>query len=285
MTTFFQLVVAGIGAGAAYSLVGIGLTLVYRTTGIINFSQGAFAVIGGLVTAGLTAHMPAALAALVAVMVVVVVAVLMGAIAIGRRGRTTAVASLIITIGLAFVAEAIELIVFGDNPRTYAAVARTAWSVGGVLIQPQYALVLGITVVFTGALSLLVARTVIGHALTACAESPRAAELIGLNSRVLGILSFAIAGLLGAVGGLLLTPMVPVRFDSDVSIAVNAFVAAVFGGLISIPGAFAGGLVLGVAESLVSGYVNGQYDLAIALVLMLVVMVARAGRQQELASE
>lgn len=284
MTTFFQLVVAGIGAGAAYSLVGIGLTLVYRTTAIINFAQGAFAVIGGLITATLAAHLPAPLAALIAVVVVVLVAVAMGAIAIGRRGRTTPVASLIITIGLAFVASAVELIVFGDTPRTYSAVGQTAWSVGGVLIEPQYALILGITVVFTAVLSLLVGRTIIGHALTACAETPRAAELIGLNARVLGILSFAIAGLLGAVGGLLLTPIVPVRFDSDVSIAVNAFVAAVFGGLISIPGAFFGGLVLGVGESLVSGYISGQYDLAIALVLMLVVMVARAGRQQELAT-
>lgn len=284
MTTFFQLVVAGIGVGAAYSLVGMGLTLVYRTTGIINFAQGAFAVIGGLVTATLSAHMPAAVGALIAIILVVIVAVLMGAVAIGRRGRTTPVASLIITIGLAFLASAVELVVFGDTPRTYPAIAQGAWSVGGVLIQPQYALIVGITVVFAIALGFVISRTIVGHALVACAESRPAAELVGLNVRVLGMTAFAIAGLMGAVGGLLLTPIVPVRFDSDVSIAVNAFVAAVFGGLISIRGTFVGGLVLGIAEALVSGYISGQYDLTIALVLMLVIMVARAGRQRELAA-
>jgi branched-chain amino acid transport system permease protein len=241
-------------------------------------------VLGGLVTARLAGSLPAALAALIAVAVVMVVAAATGRIAIGRPGRTTPVASLIITIGLDFVASAVELLIFGDNPLTYSPVAQTAWSVGGVLIQPQYVLLLGFALLLAGAVNLLVERTILGHALTACAESPRAAQLIGLNARLLGVIAFTLAGLLGAVGGLLLTPIVPVTFDSDVTLAVNAFVAAVFGGLISISGALAGGLALGVGESLVSGYISGQYDLAIALVLLLVVMVARAGRHRELAA-
>lgn len=280
MITFIQLVVSGIGAGAAYSLVGIGLVLVFRTTGIINFAQGAFAVIAGLVTAELSGHMPVVLAALVAVAVVVVVGVLMGSVAVGRRGITTPLASLIITIGLAFLAEAVELIVFGENPLTFPAVGQHAWHVGRVLVQPQYALTFGLGALFAIALGLLVKRTIVGHALVACSDSRHAAELVGLNVRVLGVASFAIAALLGAVGGIVLTPIVAVRFDSDISIAVNAFVAAVFGGLVSIPGAFVGGLVLGVAEAMVSGYISGEYDLTIALVLMLIVMVARAGRAQ-----
>lgn len=280
MTTFIQLVVSGIGSGAAYSLVGIGLVLVFRTTGIINFAQGAFAIIAGLVTADLARHMPTVLAALIAIAVVVAVSVVMGLVAVGRRGVTTPVASLIITIGLSFLAEALDLIVFGDNPLTFPAVGAHAWSVGGVLIQPQYALTFGVAAVFAIALGWLVKRTIIGHALVACSDSRHAAELVGLNVRMLAMVSFAIAGLLGAIGGIVLTPIVPGRFDSDISIAVNAFVAAVFGGLVSIPGAFVGGLVLGVAESLVSGYISANYDLTIALVLMLVVMVVRSGRAQ-----
>ena len=279
MTTFLQLVVGGLGPGAAYALVGIGLTLVFRTTGIINFAQGALAVIAGLVAASLATHLPIVLSAIIGVAVATVVGMLMGVIAIGRRDRTTALASLVITIGLAFLAEAVELIIFGDTPRSYAAISSHAWSLGGVLVQPQYALILGLAIISAAALGVVIRYTNLGHAFVACSDSRRAAELVGLNVRVLGTASFALAGLLGAVAGIALTPIVAMQFDSDVGITVNAFAAAVFGGLVSIPGAFAGGLVLGVSESLVSGYVSAQYNLAIALVLMLVVLIVRAGRE------
>ncbi|MGH2857624.1 MAG: branched-chain amino acid ABC transporter permease, partial [Solirubrobacteraceae bacterium] len=177
MTTFIQLVVSGIGAGAAYSLVGIGMVLVFRTTGIINFAQGAFAVIGGLVTAQLAGQMPVALAALIAVAISIAVGVVMGFVSMGRRGITTPLASLIITIGLAFLAEAVELIVFGDNPLTFPAVGQHAWNVGGILVEPQYALTFGLAVVFAVVLWQLVGRTIVGHALVACSDSRHAAEL------------------------------------------------------------------------------------------------------------
>ncbi|MGH2857840.1 MAG: branched-chain amino acid ABC transporter permease, partial [Solirubrobacteraceae bacterium] len=224
--------------------------------------------------------MPVALAALIAVAISIAVGVVMGFVSMGRRGITTPLAILIITIGLAFLAEAVELIIFGDNPLTFPAIGQHAWDVGGILVQPQYVLTFGLAAVFAIALWLVVGRTIVGHALVACSDSRHAAELVGLNSRVLGMASFGLAALLGAVGGIVLTPIVAVQFDSDVSIAVNAFVAAVFGGLVSISGAFVGGLVLGVAEALVSGYISADYDLTIALVLMLVVMVARAVRTQ-----
>jgi len=280
MITFVQLVVAGIGAGAAFSLVGVGLVLVYRTTGIINFAQGAFAVIAGLSAATLAKHMPIVLAALISIVIVVAIGILMGVIAVGRRGVTTPLASLIVTIGLAFLASAAALVVYGDSPLTFPAIATRAWDVEGVLVQPQYVLTFGFAALFAIALGLLIRRTIVGHALIACADSRHAAELIGLNVRMLGTASFALAALLAAVGGVVLTPIVAVRFDSDIAIVVNAFVAAVFGGLVSIRGAFIGGLVLGVAEALVSGYISGQYNLTIALVLMLVVMIVRSGRQQ-----
>ncbi len=269
MTTFLQLVVVGISTGSAYALIGIGLVLVYRTTSIINFAQGAFAVIAGLVTARLVGHVPTALAAALAVALVAVIGALMGFVALGRRGRTTPLASLIITLGLALLASAVELYVFGDVPRSYASISRHAWSLGGVLIEPQYALIVAVTFLAAILLTALLRRTIVGHALVACADSRRASELVGLNVRALGVVSFAMAAALGALAGVLLTPVIPVTFDSDVGIAVNGFAAAAFGGLVSIRGALAGGLVLGIAENLVVGYVNPQYELAIALLIML----------------
>ncbi len=269
MTTFLQLVVVGISTGSAYALIGIGLVLVYRTTSIINFAQGAFAVIAGLVTARLVGHVPTALAAALAVALVAVIGALMGFVALGRRGRTTPLASLIITLGLALLASAVELYVFGDVPRSYASISRHAWSLGGVLIEPQYTLIVAVTFLAAILLTALLRRTIVGHALVACADSRRASELVGLNVRALGVVSFAMAAALGALAGVLLTPVIPVTFDSDVGIAVNGFAAAAFGGLVSIRGALAGGLVLGIAENLVVGYINPQYELAIALLIML----------------
>lgn len=272
MTTFFQLVVVGVSTGSAFALVGIGLVLIYRTTSIINFAQGSFAVIAGLATASLVDNVRTVVAGALSILLVAAIGAGMGFVAIGRRGRTTPLGSLIITLGLALLASAVELYVFGDAPKTYASISKHAWNVRGVLIQPQYALVVGVTLVAAVVLTVLLRSTIVGHALVACADSRRAAELVGLNVRSLGVLAFAVSAALSALAGALLTPVIPVTFDSDVGIAVNGFAAAVFGGLVSIRGALAGGLVLGIAEQLVVGYVNPQYDLAIALVIMLLLI-------------
>ena len=279
MTEFLQLVVVGLSTGSAFALVGIGLVLIYRTTGIVNFAQGAFAVMGGLFTSALVDDMPTVLAALVATLAVALIGAVMGFIAVGIRGRTTSLASLIITLGLALLASSLELLAFGDRPHTYPAISERAWDVGGVFVQPQYALIAVVTVIAAALLTLILQRTIVGHALVACSDSRRAAELVGVNVRAVAVLAFAVAAALGAIGGLLLTPVVPVNYDSDVGIAVNGFAAAAFGGLESIRLAFVGGLVLGIAEQLVVGYVDPQYELAIALVILLALIGWRSRKE------
>jgi branched-chain amino acid transport system permease protein len=272
VTEFIQLVVIGISTGSAFALVGIGMVLIHRTSGIVNFAQGTFAVLGGLFMVRLVDHVPKGVAGVIAVVIVANIGALMGLIAVGIRGRTTPLASLIITLGLALVVSSLALLEFGDRPHTYPAVSEHAWNVRGVVIQPQYALVVGVTVATSLLLALALRRTIVGHALVACADSRRAAELVGLNVRTLAMIAFGVSAGLAALGGLLVTPVVPVNYDSDVAIAVNAFAAAAFGGLGSIGFAFVGGLVLGISEQLVVGYVDPQYNLAIALVIMLVLI-------------
>ncbi len=279
MTAFFQYVVTGIGDGAAYALVGIGIVLVFRTTNALNFAQGVYAVLAGMTTSVLASHMPLALAAILSIALVTVVGGAMGFVTIGIRRETTPLTSLIVTVGLTLVAESAELLIFGDAPHSYASIASRSWDVGGVLVQPQYVLILAVTLFATVGLNLLLRRTVIGNALVAASDSLRAARLVGIDTVTFGVVSFGIAALLGAVGGVLLTPLVPVAYDADLNIAVNGFAAAAFGGLLSVPGALAGGLVLGVAENLVIGYVNPQYELTIALLIMLALIGWRARRE------
>ena len=288
MTQFLQTIVLGLSVGSAFALVGISFALIYRTTNIINFAQGAFAVLGGQFTVWLVDKgWPILAAAVVAVAMVAVVGAAVGFVAVGIRGVTTPLASLVITLGIAFIAQAVQLLAFGDRPHTYPPISARVWEVGGVVIQPQYALIAGVTVVAVLLLTLLLQRTIVGHALVATADSVRAAELVGLSLRSVAIAAFAVSALLSAIGGLLLTPIVPVNYDSDVQIAVNGFAAAAFGGLVSIRLAFLGGLVLGIAEQLVIAYGDRigieqarQYELAAALVLMLILIGWRSRKEQ-----
>jgi branched-chain amino acid transport system permease protein len=219
------------------------------------------------------------------VLLVTAIGALVGLVAVGIRGLTTPLASLVITIGVAFVAQALELLAFGDRPHTYPAISARVWTVHGVVVQPQYVLIAGVTVAAALLLTLVLRRTIIGYALVATSDSVRAAELVGLSLRSVAVVTFAVSALLSAVGGVLLTPIQPVNFDSDVGIAINGFAAAAFGGLVSIRLAFVGGLVLGVAQQLVVGYGDiitpqaRQYELAAALAIMLVLIGWRSRKE------
>jgi branched-chain amino acid transport system permease protein len=269
MTTFFQLVVIGISTGSVFAIVGMSLVLVYRATGIVNFAQGVFAVLGGLLTYSLSQKMALPLAAVLATLGTAFIATLVALVAVGIRGRTTHLASLIITVGIAIFAEAVLLASFGEVPRSYAAISDRPWNVGGVLVQPQYAALAAVALAAAIGLTLFLRRTIVGQALVASADSPHAAELIGLNLRSVAVIAFALAGALTAIGGVLLAPTVPVAYSSGLTVTINGFAAAVFGGLTSIRLALLGGYALGIVEQLVVGYVDPQYNLIIALVVML----------------
>jgi branched-chain amino acid transport system permease protein len=279
VTTFLQLVVVGISTGSVFGIVGIALVLIYRTTGIVNFAQGVFAVLGGMFTFELVQHMPLLPATLLAVVLTAVLGTLAAVVAVGIRGRTTHLASLVITVGIALTAEAVLLATFGEVPRSYAGVSDHAWNIGGVLVQPQYVLIAAVAIVSAVGLTFFLRRTIVGQALVASADSARAAELVGLNVRSIAVIAFAVAAALCALGGALLAPTVPVVYNADLALTINGFAAAVFGGLASIRLALLGGYVLGIVEQLVVGYVDPQYNLTIALVVMLVLIGWRSRKE------
>jgi branched-chain amino acid transport system permease protein len=285
--TLLQTLVVGLSIGSAFALVGISFVLIFRTTGIINFAQGAFAVMGGLFTVGLVDDLPTWLAATIAVVVVGLIGAVFGFVALGFRGRTTSLASLIITLGIALLVSSLELLAFGDRPHNYPGISEDAWTVWDVVINPQYALVAGVTILAALLLTLLLRKTIVGNALVACADQVRAAELVGINVRSVTMIAFAVSAALSALGWVLLTPVTSVNYDSDVAIAVNGFAAAAFGGLVSIRLAYLGGLLLGIAEQLVVVYGDRvtdqarQYELAAALIVILLLIGWRSRHEVE----
>jgi branched-chain amino acid transport system permease protein len=133
----------------------------------------------------------------------------------------------------------------------------------------------GVALVAFIALGFFFDRTDIGRGLTASASNPRAARLVGIDVRTMGLVAFAIAGALGGLAGVLIAPSTALSFYSDLPFALSGFAAAVFGGLVSPWRTFFGALLLGVTGQFVAGYLNGSYQTQIALLMMLVVMIVR----------
>ena len=280
MRLLFQYLASGVATGCTFALVATGFVAIYRVTRVVNFAQGAFAVAGGMAAYALLSRgVQHVLAEGLAVLLAGGVGLLVGLVAIGRRG-TPPLASLIITLGMGIGSYAVLILVFGDQPVSYDGVPGSA-SVGGVGMPLQFLLVAGVTAATFAVLSLFFNRTYLGRALTACSSNPHAARLVGIDTTRMGVLSFALGGALGGLAGVLLTPLQPVSFDSDVGIAINGFAAAVFGGILRPVTALVGALVLGVAEALVAGYARASFESGVALLLMLALMVWQASRRTE----
>ena len=281
MTFFLEVVSAGVATGAAFALVATGFVVIHRVTRVVNFAQGVFSVLAGLLTVSLLGHgLPHVAAEAIAVLAAVIAGFVVGVIAIGRPG-TPPLASLIITLGIGILSYAVVIFFWGDGPLSYS-MLQGQLVVAGVAMQWQYVLIVLVTAITFLVLVGFFNYTYLGKGLTACYSNPHAARLVGINVTRMGLYAFAIGGGLGGLAGVLLTPLQPVEFDSDVSIAINGFAAAIFGGLLRPGAALAGGLILGVAEALVSGYSGfASLQSGVALVLILGLMVYQASRRPE----
>jgi len=277
MRLFLQYVASGLATGCAFALVATGFVAIYRVTRVVNFAQGVFAVLAGMAAYSLLGRgLPHVAAEAVAVCVAAGFGVVVGFVAIGRPG-TPPLASLIITLGLGIGSYAMLILIWGDQPISFDGL-KGSIDIGGVSMQLQYVLVVAVTALAFVGLGLFFDHTYLGQGLTACSSNPRAARLVGIDVRRMGLVAFGLGGALGGLAGVLLTPLQPVSFDSDVSLAINGFAAAIFGGLVRPGTALVGALVLGVAEALVAGYSQASLQSGVALAVMIGIMVWRASR-------
>jgi branched-chain amino acid transport system permease protein len=284
MTDLVAYILTGLGIGAGFALVGSGIVMIYRVTRVVNFAQGAFAVLAAMTASTLlAANLPHGVAEILAVAVAAGTGLLVGAVAIGKPG-TTPGASLIITLGLGVFAYAVEVLVWGDQPRSFPGVPG-AIDIGDSRVPAHYLLIIGVTVPVFVALAVFFARTDLGKALSACASNRYAARVVGISVTRMGLLSFAFGGALGGLAGVLVTPVQQVTFDTDVTLIVNGFAAAILGGLTRPAVTLAGGLLLGVGQTMIAGYIGGAYQTEVTLVLMLSVMIVQAARRSTLQEE
>ncbi|MBL8383344.1 MAG: branched-chain amino acid ABC transporter permease [Burkholderiales bacterium] len=280
-TTFLiQTLVSGVGTGFIYGLIGIGFCVIYNASGIVNFAQGVFVMLGGMITHALLtrAGLPLPLAALVAVVAVALIGVVIERAVVRPlwRRNATMFVMILATLAAQIVIERLTLLAAGDQPKTLPGFSDAApLRIGGIAIGVQLLWIAGVSLLLVGALALFFARTRTGRAMRACAINREAAALMGIPvARMLGF-SFALSAGLGAVAGILITPTQYTAFNVGVPFAISGFIAAILGGFGSALGAFAGGIMLGVAQALAIVLFGAGFKNVAALSILLLFLLAR----------
>ena len=279
MSGLVQIVIGGLLQGGVFAIVALGFSLVYRVTNVVNLSQGAFCVLGamGMYYLQVEFGWPILPAAIAAVAASAVFALVVGAVTfVPAVSRLPASSALVLTAGLLTFFVGVTLVVWGNQPYSLPPFSGEAPIViGGLRLPTQGLWLAAIAAAMIAGLWLLLQRTTLGRALRACAENPVAARLMGIDLPRMMLLSFALAALIGAAGGVLVAPIMSLQFDSGQFFTISGFIAVAIGGMGSFAGSIVGGLLLGIAEQFAAFYVSSLFANTLALLLLLIVLILR----------
>ena len=271
---FLQFLFSGITVGATYALVALGFSIIYNSSHVINFAQGEFVMLGGMCTASLIGvGVPIPLAALIAVIVTVIVGMLLEKLAIEPAGPAGVVPLIIITIGASIFLRGVAQLVWDKEYHSLPAfTGEDPILLGGASFLPQSLWVLGGGSVIVFFMWYFFEKTLLGKAMLATTYNRLAARLMGIETRMVLLLSFGLSAMLGAMAGILVTPITLTNYEVGIMLGLKGFCAAILGGLGKGWGAVVGGLIVGVAEAMGAGYISSEYKDAIAFVIILLVL-------------
>ena len=274
MSELLQFIFSGLTVGAVYALVALGFTIVYNASGVVNFAQGEFVMLGGLGTVFLfDAGVPLLPAAVAAVLIACAIGIALNKLAIEPARGASVVTLIIITIGASIFLRGAAQIVFDKQIHRFPSFSGDQpFQIAGATILPQSLWVIfGAAAIFAG-LYFFFTRTLIGKAVLATANNRLAAKLVGVNTNFVMTLSFAMSAAIGAVAGVLVTPITLTSYDVGIALALKGFAAAMLGGMGSPAGALAGGLLVGLIEAMTAGYISSDYKDAAAFIVILGVL-------------
>ena len=277
MSELLQFLVSGVTVGAIYAAIALGFTLIYNASGVVNFAQGEFVVIGGMTAAALIgAGVPVWIAAPLAVIAGMLVGVALYRLAIKPAREAPLVSLIIITIGASIFLRGAMQAVFDKQIHRYDGFSGDApLRVGGATILPQSLWIVGGSIAVFAFLAWFLNRTRAGRGIKATASNRMAAALVGINTGRAMNLSFALSAAIGALAGVLATPVTFTSYDVGVLMALKGFSATMLGGVGSPLGALAGGLLIGLIEALTAGYISSDYKDASAFIVILLVLFFR----------
>jgi branched-chain amino acid transport system permease protein len=274
LAQFLQFLFSGITVGATYALAALGSTLIYNASNVINFAQGEFIMLGGMLAVYFVqAGLPLPVALILAILIPAVVGVLVEKLAIEPVKGAETVTLIIITIGASLVIRGLVQVWLGKGTHSLPAFSGDApIHLLGATLLPQSLWVLGVTALVVVALWYFFSHTLQGKAMLATSFNRLAAELVGINTSWVLFLSFAMSAALGAIGGILVTPITLTSYDVGIMLGLKGFVAAVVGGLGSGLGAVLGGLLVGILEAMGAGYISSAYKDAMPFGLILFIL-------------
>ncbi|MBW1979929.1 MAG: branched-chain amino acid ABC transporter permease [Deltaproteobacteria bacterium] len=270
-----QYLFTGVTVGSIYALVGLGFNIIYNVTEIINFAQGEFVMLGGLlmVFCSTTLHLALPVAFVLAVAMVTLVGALMERLTINPLKNATVLTLIIVTIAVSILLKGIAMFVWGKDPYVLPPFSgNKPIFLMGAAVQTQTLWVLGLTLAVVVLMTFFFKKTRYGKAMLACADNSEAARLVGIKVKTMVLISFALSAAIGAVAGAAVTPISLMEYDRGALLALKGFGAAVLGGLGSFYGAVVAGLLLGVIESFCAGFVSSGYKDAVALLVLLLVL-------------
>ncbi len=274
-----QQIINGVSLGSIYALIALGYTMVYGIIKLINFAHGDIYMVGAYVSffAVTMANMSIVPALLVSMIVTALLGMLVERLAYAPLRHAPRISVLITAIGMSFLLEYGSMYFVSPTPRTFPeVVGNLAYNIGGFVINGQQLLIFAITIILMIILTYVVQKTKVGQAMRAVSFDTETAQLMGINADRIINFTFGIGSALAAAGGVL----VGVYYNSidplmGIMPGLKAFVAAVFGGIGSIPGAMAGGILLGVIEALVSGFISSTFRDAAAFAILILVLLFR----------
>ena len=273
-----QYLVAGLTYGSIYAVVAIGFNIVYSATGIINFAQGEFVMLGGMISVSMARVVPLPVAIAGAVLATAAVGALVEVALLRWLGKPTILRMVVITIGASILLREVALALWGEGVRSlpyFTGDEVTSVGLLGARLSPQVFWVLGSVALMVAALEWFYRRTLLGWEMRACAANKDAAALCGVPVRRLVTLSFAMAAAIGALAGAVVSPITYTSYAAGGPLAIKGFTVAILGGLGNPGGAVAAGLGLGVVESFAVSVLPAAYKDVVTLTLLLAVLVVR----------
>ena len=270
----------GLATGCVYALVAVGYSLEYRTTGVVNFSEGNYVMVGGFSTWWFltAAGLPYPLAILAGTLVAMLCGLILWyaiVLPLWRR-RSPPYVVLLGTIVFGAIMSAVTLLALGPLPQTLPPwLPGFALTLGESRIDGQYVVVMILTLLIIAGITATLQFTRIGREMRACAASRDTSELLGISPERIGVLSFAATGAIGGFAGAMITPAQFTSADIGLAYGVFGFAAAVLGGFGTMRGALAGGLLLGIVNAVVARFISSNYQAVIAFALLLILLAVR----------
>lgn len=275
---FIQYLFAGITYGSIYAIVAIGFNIIYNTTGIVNFAQGEFVMLGAMIAISLLPLLPIPLAIGLAVGGTMVIGAAIEIIFIRWLKSPSVLRMIIITIGISILIREAALHIWGENIRAlpyFIGNEITTMGILGARISPQVLWVVGVCGVMVVILHLFFKTTAVGREMRACSANRTAAILCGINPRNMVTLSFVLSAGMGALAGCVMSPITYTQYDIGTGLAIKGFTVAILGGLGNSGGAVAAGLLLGVIEAFSVSVVPLAFQDAISITILLVILFVR----------